>query len=320
MIINYLTPYLLLLSSLALAAIPSDALLERLKPKGLVNDFANVLAPQERDALEQLLRALEQKTTAQVAIVTVLSLEGGQIDDFTNKLFARWGVGQKGKNNGVMLLVAIQDRKARIEVGYGLEPVLPDVLAGRILSEDLFPAFRQGRYADGIGRGARRIAEIIGRGEPAPKELRRPPMPSLDFDTLPFVIMATAFFSLFVGIGFFMVGAGLGARSFFPVVWGGFFGGMPLLMSLAFVGAVPIAILASLGVVLGLLGIGVGRRHRKTFRSGSKQSRGSGWVWGATSSTGHGGGGGWSGGGFSSGGGGGFGGGSSGGGGASGGW
>jgi uncharacterized protein len=84
---------------------------------------------------------LRRKTGAQFAVVTLKSLEGGQIDDFANKLFKKWGVGEKGKNNGIMLLVAMQDRKARIEVGYGLEPILPDALAGRVLDEQLFPAF-----------------------------------------------------------------------------------------------------------------------------------------------------------------------------------
>ena len=109
-----------------------------------------------------------ERTGAQFALVTLQSLEGGQIDDFTNKLFAKWGVGEKGKNNGVMLLVAIKDRKARVEVGYGLEPILPDALAGRVLDEQLFPAFKQQRYVRGLSQAVNRIAEIIERGEPAP--------------------------------------------------------------------------------------------------------------------------------------------------------
>ena len=168
-----------------------------------------------------------RRTGAQFALVTLPSLEGGQIDDFTNKLFAKWGVGEKGKNNGVMLLVAVQDRKARIEPGYGLEPILPDALAGRVLDEQLFPAFKQGRYAQGMTQAVNRIAEIIERGEPASPEERKGKRGIGDQTS------AVLFLSLFVAAGFAVVGAGAGTRQFFLVFWGLFFGGMPMLMVLA---------------------------------------------------------------------------------------
>ena len=283
----------------ALAAIPSDALLERLKPDGLVNDYAKVLNPQERETMTQLLRGLEQKTTAQFTVVTLESLEGGQIDDFTEKLFKRWGVGQKGKNNGVMLLVALRDRKARIEVGYGLEPILPDALAGRVLDEELFPAFRQQRYAEGLLNAARRIAGIVERGEPA----------SANAPLWIGGLFIPLFFSLFIGLGLFIAGAGLGARAGFLVFWGAFFGGIPMLMSAAMAGHAMFLGLVVFGLVVAVLGFRAGRKRPQSFRQGAGSGSASGWVWGAST-----------GGGFSSGGGGGFGGGSSGGGGASGGW
>ena len=93
--------------------------------------------------------------------------KAGRVDDFTHKLFAKWGVGQKGKNNGLMLLVALPRSQGRDEVGYGLEPILPDTLAGRVLDEQLFPAFKQQRYAQGLTQAVDRIAEIIERGQPA---------------------------------------------------------------------------------------------------------------------------------------------------------
>src|SRR6185437_11437725 len=86
--------------------------------------------------------------------------------------FKQWGIGQKDQKNGILLLVAIQDRKARIEVGYGLEPILPDALAGRILNGQLFPAFKQQRYADGLTAAVNRIIEIMEKNEPAPANLR----------------------------------------------------------------------------------------------------------------------------------------------------
>jgi uncharacterized protein len=303
----------------AWAAIPADALLERLKPDGFVNDFAGILSPAQRQAMEQSVRDLQQKTGVQVAVVTLESLEGGQIDDFAAKLFRRWGIGQKDKNNGVLVLVALKDRKARIEVGYGLEPILPDALAGRVLDEELFPAFRQGRHAEGLERGVRRVAEIITRNEPAPKTLPR--AASGTGSDWPEMIFVTLFLSLFVGIGFLFGGIGLGSKQVSIIVFGAFFGGIPFLIATGFAASagtiVPLAALGCVACVAGLLGVWTGWRKPASFRSGGKRSSTSGWTWGASG----GGGGGWSsGGGFSSGGGGGFDGGSSGGGGASGSW
>jgi len=187
----------------------SDALLNRLQPQRdesgtrFVNDFSGTLTAAQRDGLEQRVRAMEQTCGAQLAVVVISSLEGGDIDDFANKLFKRWGVGQKDKNNGVMLLVALQDRKMRIEVGYGLEPILPDVLAARIINEQLRPQFRQGQYAEGLRLGVERMAKIIERGEPpSPSELSS--AKTSKSSSLPIVLQLflTTFFVLFAGLSF----------------------------------------------------------------------------------------------------------------------
>src|SRR6478735_10415841 len=110
-------------SAAAQRALPTDRLLRSLQPTGDVNDFAGILSADQKAALEARCPELREKTGAQLAVVTLKSLEGGQIDDFAVKLFKKWGIGDKDKKNGILLLVAIQDRKARIEVGYGLEPI-----------------------------------------------------------------------------------------------------------------------------------------------------------------------------------------------------
>ncbi len=302
-------------ASAAWAVIPSDALLQRLQPQGAVNDFAGLLNPADHAAIDLRLRELRQKTSVQFALVTLNSLEGGQIDDFANKLFKKWGVGEKEKNNGVMLLVAIKDRKARIEVGYGLEPILPDALAGRVLDEQLFPAFKRQQYAEGMRLAVDRIAQILERGEPAPAQAAQPSAADPLFLVL--------FFSIFVAPGFLAIGTGLGTRRVLAAVgtgfWGLLFGGAPLVLAwsqsrLAFF------VLLLVATAMFLLGWYVSQRVGSTKLG--KGSRDSGWTWGGSDWTRSGsGGGGWSSGGFSSGGGGGgFGGGSSGGGGASGGW
>jgi len=141
-----------------------DELLNKLgrqRPARLVSDYAGVLSRAQASSLEGLLLDLERKTGAQVAVVILPSLEGGQIDDFANHLYERWGIGKKGKDNGALLLVALKDRKVRIEVGYGLEGILPDARAGRIADKAILPAFRQNRYAEGVIGGAYAVAQSI---------------------------------------------------------------------------------------------------------------------------------------------------------------
>jgi len=138
-------------------------LYQRLNPTGYVNDFAGVFRPEQRQDLEQYLAELERRTTSQIAVVTVPSLEGNEIQDFANRLFERWGIGRKGKDNGALLIAAIQDRKVWIEVGYGLEPLIPDARAGRILDQYVIPYFKQDDYGAGLSEGARAIAGIIAQ-------------------------------------------------------------------------------------------------------------------------------------------------------------
>jgi uncharacterized protein len=156
---------ILLILALSTAAVQaSDQLLNSLQPRGLVNDYANVISATEERQLSAVLTELQQKTGAQVAVVTLPSLDGGQIDDFTIRLAERWGVGQKGKDNGVILLGATNERRGnrlRIEVGYGLEGVINDALAGRILDQYVVPAWNQGQYGSAMASGGAAIAQRI---------------------------------------------------------------------------------------------------------------------------------------------------------------
>src|SRR5512133_3245398 len=101
-----------------------------LKPQGYVSDFAGVIDAGSKAQLEQYCAVVERSTGAQMALVTIPSLEGEPIEDVANTIFRAWGVGQKGKNEGIMLLLAIGDRRSRIETGYGLEPFRPDGIVG----------------------------------------------------------------------------------------------------------------------------------------------------------------------------------------------
>src|ERR1043165_9026775 len=96
-----------------------------LKPQGYVSDFARVIDPASKSQLEAYCGTVERSTGVQMALATLPSLEGEPIDDVANTIYRAWGVGQKGKNEGILLLLAIGDRRSRLEVGYGLEPIIP---------------------------------------------------------------------------------------------------------------------------------------------------------------------------------------------------
>ncbi|HPT17667.1 MAG TPA: TPM domain-containing protein, partial [Kiritimatiellia bacterium] len=141
--------------------IESDRFRESLSPQGHVNDWAGVFTPEQKADLESRIVAVRQNSGAQLAVVALKSLQGGEINDFAVKLFAQWGIGEKGKDNGVLLLAAIEDRKMWIEVGYGLEGVLNDAKCGRIQDEFIVPRFKEGNYAQGLIDGADALLKIM---------------------------------------------------------------------------------------------------------------------------------------------------------------
>ena len=133
---------------------------KQIQPTGYVMDLAGILKPGTRNQLEALCTELEQKTGAQMAIVTVKSLDGNPIQPFANDLFQHLGVGKKKQDNGVMLLVAPNDRKYWTEVGYGLEPIINDARAGDA-GRLMVPYFRQGDYSSGVTAAAWQLAKYI---------------------------------------------------------------------------------------------------------------------------------------------------------------
>jgi uncharacterized protein len=134
--------------------------IKKLKPTGYVDDFAGVLTEASRQKISALCSEVREKTGAQISVVTINSLDGGDIDDYANRLFAQWGIGGKGNNNGVLILFAIQDHKYRTEVGYGLEPILPDGKVGGF-GREAVSLLRQDNYDAAAYLMARRVAEVI---------------------------------------------------------------------------------------------------------------------------------------------------------------
>ena len=142
----------------------AQSLPPRPNPPRLVNDLAHLMQPAEADALEQKLVAYNDSTSSQIAVVTVPTLDGDEIADYAQKLYESWGIGRKGKNNGILILVAQQEHTARIQTGYGLEGAVPDAIAKRIISNTLVPAFRQNQYYAGLDRATDQLI-ALAKGE-----------------------------------------------------------------------------------------------------------------------------------------------------------
>lgn len=146
------------------AASPAESVTVPERPARYVVDLAGVIDAETEAKLNGYLQELEQKTTAQFIILTIESLDGEAIEDVALKVaHDKWKLGQKGKDNGLLLLVAVKDRKYRIEVGYGLEGALPDSFAGSVGRDHLVPYFRKGDYSQGIFTAALALTRKIAR-------------------------------------------------------------------------------------------------------------------------------------------------------------
>ena len=142
--------------------------------KGRVNDYAGLMPPARAQALEQRLEQFENGTGHQIAMLTIPNLGGEDIEGFGIRVAESWKIGKKKFDNGAILIVAQNDRKLRIEVGYGLEGALPDAIASRIINEVIVPRFRGGDFPGGIEAGADAIMKVTS-GEALPEAQRRKP-------------------------------------------------------------------------------------------------------------------------------------------------
>jgi uncharacterized protein len=158
-------------AALGLALLPASAAPTFPALTGRVVDNADLLSPQDEQALTQELKELENKSSDQVVVVTLPSLEGYEIEDYGYQLGRHWGIGTKQLDNGVLLIVAPNERKVRIEVGYGLEPILTDALSRIIIDNAILPRFRAGDFAGGIKDGVRDITLSL-TGDAAEVEAR----------------------------------------------------------------------------------------------------------------------------------------------------
>lgn len=208
--------------------------------KGHVNDYANMLSPAVVERMEAELTAFEASDSTQVVVLTIPSLEGENLEEFSIKVAEAWQIGQKDKDNGAILLVSKGDRKIRIEVGRGLEGTLTDLVSGRIIRYEIAPRFRQGDFNAGIYAGVAAIMSTVkGEYAASPQDARQGKKGSSRIMTL----------LIFLFVACVVLGA-------ISKVLGGLVGavGLPIIASVLFSGAgfVMLAILAAVGFFGGL--------------------------------------------------------------------
>ena len=153
-----LTTVLVLSLAFALHAEP----VSQLKPTDYVNDFAHVLDQNTVAQLDNICQQIDQKAHAQIAVVTIKSLDGSDIESYAVDLFHKWGIGSKATDHGVLILLATQDHRYRIEVGYGLEPILPDGKVGAI-GREAVPLLRQNDFNGAVTLMTTRVAQVIAQ-------------------------------------------------------------------------------------------------------------------------------------------------------------
>lgn len=191
-----------------------------------IHDEAKILSPNYVNQLEAYLKSAEDSTSNQIAVLVIPTLDDYPIEDYTLKVAEKWKLGQQGKDNGILLFIAVNDRKVRIEVGYGLEGVLPDALASQIIRNEIAPHFRQNDYEGGITAAIYAIHSAI-KGEYQAEEK---PSGKPGGSRLPLIIIIIAIFLFSVMRGGGRRGGGSrggwsGRGGFFPMGGGGWSGG-----------------------------------------------------------------------------------------------
>ncbi|MEK7298827.1 MAG: TPM domain-containing protein [Candidatus Margulisiibacteriota bacterium] len=168
--------------------------------QGFVTDVARVLNDQDKAVITQLAASLEKQTGIEMAVVTVPDLHGEPVEDAAVALFESWGIGKKDQDNGLLILLSKNDRKIRVEVGYGLEGILPDGKVGRIIDDYALPAFRQGQYGQGLTNLSLALADTLAKAYKVELPYQSPQQPTPQLDKRVEWIMTVLLFVIFLGL------------------------------------------------------------------------------------------------------------------------
>lgn len=201
-------------------------------PIGFVNDFAHVIPGDVEAQITALATELEQKTGAEVTVVTIDSIGDYDYVDYSIRLFEKWGIGKRGKDDGVLIFLTVKERKARIEVGYGLEGILPDITAGRIFRNYMVPELQRNDFGAGLLAGVRVIVGVIAEdagveitGAIRPSYSRRSEENGFSLTTLIIIIIILIILARSGLLGPMLYSGGLGGGRYRGGGWGGGFGG-----------------------------------------------------------------------------------------------
>jgi uncharacterized protein len=206
---------LLLLFLFSFQSVFAQKIESKPQPPMAVNDFGNMLAPFQRQALEEKLRSYNDSTSSAIVIITVPDLQGYDIAEVSLKYLRDWGIGVKGKNNGVLILVSKADRKARIETGYGMEGVLPDILAKQIIDQRMIPFFKNNDYYGGFDNAVDAIIQAAAgeyKADPKSQKSGKPAAGTIIILVIFLVIIISVFSGRGGGGGSYM--SGKGSRNF----------------------------------------------------------------------------------------------------------
>ena len=223
--------------------------------QGYVNDYAEMISPSAKSKIEEELRAFERSDSTQIVILTIPSLEGGNIEEFGIKVAETWKIGQQGKDNGILFVVSKQERKIRVEVGRGLEGNLTDLMAGRIIDLVITPRFKRADFDGGFMAGVSALIDATRgefKAEQRPAQRRQQGLPP--------------FLTIFLFLGVFTLILGSISR-----ILGGITGaiGLPMLVYLAIL---PVGIIAI--ILLALVGFGAGLFLPRLFSGGGSRRDG----------------------------------------------
>ncbi|MBW2637070.1 MAG: TPM domain-containing protein, partial [Deltaproteobacteria bacterium] len=133
------------------------------RSEGAINDFANVISPQQKRSMELLAREVLQKTGTTVVVATIKSIGDNDLTGYANRLYEQWGLGKKGEDKGVLIILAVKERRIRIETGYGVEGILPDGLVGNILDRYVVPKLKQNNYDEGMANALVAVSQVIAK-------------------------------------------------------------------------------------------------------------------------------------------------------------
>lgn len=181
---------------LILTSISSFALNIPKEPLNYINDYAHLLKTDTVTALNQTLNKFEKETSNQIVVAIFPSLEQENLEDFSIKLQEQWMIGQKGKNNGVLLIIFVKEHKMRIEVGYGLEGAIPDAVAGNIIDTRIAPYFKQGKFDDGVMQA---VAALMQASQHEYKAEKKQDETISDLEIAAFVLLLGFFIGRIIG-------------------------------------------------------------------------------------------------------------------------